>query len=46
MKKILIFGILLAYASIITTNVYILALAEIITIPTLIALFIKQQKSI
>jgi hypothetical protein len=45
MKLLLSFALLLVFVSIITTNIYILGVAEFIAIPTIILLFIKQQKN-
>jgi len=45
MKLLLSFTLILVFVSIITTNIYILGVAELIGIPTIILLFIKQQKN-
>lgn len=44
MKLLLSFALLLVFVSIITTNIYILGVAELIAIPTIILLFIKQVR--
>lgn len=44
LKILILVSVILIYASLITTNIYLLGLAELIGIPSIIALFIKQNK--
>ncbi len=42
LKALLAIGILLVFASILTVNIYILGVAELVTIPTIVLLIIKN----
>jgi hypothetical protein len=45
MKLLLSISLLLVFIAIATTNIYVLGVAELIAIPSIIILLIKQQNS-